>query len=294
MNDRQREIPASASALLRQLQGGEDVAIPSIYLHSMAFSDHARLYFDNAAAISRPDGVGDFRVFAAMYSLRHGLELWLKCLLRNDLIDRFLAQVFAMPEAGFITLAEHYGMSKKERVPFQRSLCCLRNVLVDGIKFPEADPWRQRMETRWADEALVYLRSKPRLPRSRFAMSCHVRLPGHDVKELWEAARSHAASFIAEGVSYAQRIAVPSPASGVEEIGALAELVAFYDEDGDAFRYPSSLDGAWHAELPHLDLVRLGELATRMHDTVLCTSSLRSDAYDSATVSRPRPCLSGT
>jgi hypothetical protein len=293
MNDRSREMPAPARVLLRQLQGGDDVAIPSVYVHSLAFSDHARLYFDNAAAISRPDGVGDFRVFAALYSLRHGLELWLKCLLRNDLIDRFLAQVFAVPEAEFTTLADSLGLSRKERVPFQRSLCCLRNVLVDGIKFPEADPWRQRMETRWADEAIEFLRQEPHLPRSRFAMSCHVRLPGHNVKELWEAARSHAACFIAKGETYAQRIAVPTPASGIEEIGALAELVAFYDEDGDAFRYPSSLDGGWHTELPHLDPVRLGELAGRMHDTVLCTSSLRSDAYDNATVSRPGPCVSG-
>jgi len=293
MHDHQREIPALASALLRQLQGGENAAIPSVYVHSLAFSDHARLYLDNAATISRPDGVGDFRVFAALYSLRHGFELWLKCLLRNDLIDRFLEQVFAVPKANFTMLADGLDLSKNERIPFRRSLCCLRNVLIDGTKFPEEDPWQQRMETRWADEALAYLRREPQLPRSRFAMNCHVRIAGHNVKELWAEARTHAASFIAEGEAYAQRIDVPSPASRIEEIGALAELVAFYDEDGDAFRYPSSLDGDWHSELPHLDLVRLGELATRMRDTILCTTSLRSDAYANATISRPRPYLIG-
>jgi len=282
-------LPAAAAALLHELQQGKSIAVPSVYSHSMAFSDHALLYADNAVALCRPDGMGDFRIFAALYSLRHGLELWFKCLLRNQEIDRFLAHVFRHTDQSFSEVCEARGLSRSERIPFQRSLCSLRNIFEDGMRFPDSNPWSKRMEERWANKALVLLRGRPELNRSRFALSCQVRLPGHSLAALWAEAEHLVRSFHPSGGSYDPWLDVPPPEVAPDEFAALVELLHHYDQDGDAFRYPSSLDGSWHHGLPHFGLKPLGELASRLTSTIRSVMEIRRVAYEHATISRPSP-----
>lgn len=282
-------IPPAAASLLRELQQGRNIAVPSVYAHSMAFSDHALLYLDNAVAFCRPDGVADFRVFAALYGIRHGMELWLKCLLRNQEIDRFLNHAFRQQQQSFAEVCEALGLTKKQKLPFQRSLCCLRNTIEDGMGFPDSDPWSKRMEEAWAEKGLVVLRGHPDMDRAEFAAGCQVRLSGHSLMTLWTEAEHLVRSFHPSGGGYDPWIDIPAPEVDPDQIRALVELLHHYDKDGDAFRYPASLNGSWHDGLPHLDLRALGELARRMVNTVRSVTSVRQVAYEEATVSAASP-----
>lgn len=286
-----KPLPPAAASLLRELQQGQNIAVPSVYAHSMAFSDHALLYLDNAVAFCRPDGVADFRVFAALYGVRHGLELWLKCLLRNQEIDRFLSHAFGHQEQSFAEVCDARGLTKKQKLPFQMSLCCLRNIIQDGMGFPDSDPWSKRMEETWADKGLVMLRGLPEMDRARFALGCQVRLSGHSLLALWNEAEHLVRSFHPSGGSYDPWLDIPAPEVDPDEIGALVELLHHYDKDGDAFRYPASLNGSWHDGLPPLDLRVLGELAQRMVNTVRSVTSVREVAYEQATVSKANPFI---
>jgi hypothetical protein len=286
----QKDLPENAKALLAKLQKGPNVAVPSVYVHCLAFSDHAQLYLDNAVSMCRQDGADDFRVFGVLYCLRHGLELWLKCLLRNRQIDLFLAEAFNEPGLDFEGLMSSLGFKRKEKRPFQRALCTMRNVLVDGISLPDQDPTRVRQEVRWANKGLDHLRATPELQRDRFAMLCPVRLPTHSLESAWEATADLVESFSDAGRGIGQQLDVQARVSS-SEFEALVALLQHYDPNGDAFRYPVSLDGNWHGDLPPLSLDALRDLAERARDTVLFFQVVRHVAYERATVSKASPFL---
>jgi hypothetical protein len=62
----------------------------------MAFNSHARAYLNNAAAICEDTGMSDYRIFMALYGIRHGIELWLKCVWSNERIDRALGHYHSL------------------------------------------------------------------------------------------------------------------------------------------------------------------------------------------------------
>src|SRR5690554_2025537 len=86
--------------ILSELQRGKHIAMLSVYLSSLVFSEHVRMYFENAKHLC-VGSASDFNVWGVLYGIRHGLELWLKCLIRNRIIDRFLESVFFFPSCSF-------------------------------------------------------------------------------------------------------------------------------------------------------------------------------------------------
>lgn len=279
-----------AKELLSRLQEGKNIAVPSIYIDPLAFSDHAHLYFENAAALCRaPTNNNDFSIFSVLYNIRHGMELWLKCLLRNQLMDRFLTQTFQIPSATLEKISEKLGLQKSHRIQFQQTLCCLRNVYVEGIKFPDADPWAVNVGPSQANQGLEYLSEHPSLDRHRFALICRVQIGSHNLFKLWKEADHLIRSFHPNEMSLTPYYDGPAPGQTSDEVAEICHLLHSLDPGGDAFRYPATSKGHWHTHLPHFDLARLGTLAEGMANTVQSFEIIRDEAYNSATVSRPYP-----
>lgn len=281
------EISPQASALLAELQHGSNLAVPSVYPGSLAFSDHARLYFDNAAALCRTGAMDDFRVFGVLYHLRHGLELWLKCLLRNKMIDGFLARLYEDPAESLDLerVSNSLGLEPKQQKDLRASLCAFRNVGVDGMIYPEC--WKVRMESHWADRALVHLRGTGDEPRDSFAVFWRVRLPGHDLQALWEETGASVRGMHYPASCHARESFGALPSVG--RIEAICSLLHHYDADGDAFRYPVSLAGKWHYGLPSLSLEALGGLSSELANAVGSFASFRGEVYSKAKLRDPWP-----
>jgi len=280
-----RLLPAGAKSLLQTLQSGDHVAVPSVYVHSLAFSDHATLYFDNAVAICRLDGKPDYRIFTALYNMRHGMELWLKCLVRNHLIDRFLSHSFRFPKSTVEEVGNALKLSKKQGSQFQQTLCCLRNTLVDEITYPDKDPWKECSGPIYAQEGLDFMRKNPSLQRFYFAAICRVQIAGHDLSKLWDGADSLLRSYFYDAERASELGGEEKTRQTPQEIRALCQLLHHYDPRGDAFRYPTSPQGDWYMDLPHMNLNRLRVVAQNMADTVRAIDSVRSQQYECTDVS---------
>lgn len=282
-------LSIDAATLLEELQCGENVAEADIYPSSLAFSSHAELFISNAAAMAEPDGMDDYRIFGVLYLLRHGMELWLKCFVKNAVIDEFLSQIFSS-QGGFNEIAEAVGQKEtKQKEPLRRALCVFRNVLEDRTVYPEC--WKVRMEERWAEKAVEFMRTNRKLPRERFASLCQIRMPSHGLKDLWLKAEAHIIELHPHVLSYSGIVDVPLPESPAR-IRAMCELLDHYDPEGDAFRYPVSLAGKWHTGLPHFSLEALGKAAKLLAGTVCSFTAARTEAYESTTLSSPWPSIS--
>src|SRR4051812_39580396 len=105
----------------------------------------------------RDVGMDDFRIFGALYQIRHGIELWLKCISRNVMIDRALASIFRPESSSFEEVVEATQQtSKHARQQLRKAVCVLRNVLEDRVVFPDCH--RVRIDDHWANKALAFMR----------------------------------------------------------------------------------------------------------------------------------------
>lgn len=282
-------MPREAIALLDDLQHGSSLAVPSVRLDSLAFSHHAHLYFDNAAMLCRTRAMDDFRAFGALYQLRHGLELWLKCLLRNKMIDSFLASLYKEPGSPTLEgLADLLGLgSKEQQRELRASLCAFRNVTIDRLPYPRC--WEVRMEWRWAEKALIHLKDMGNEPRGSFAIFWRVSLPGHDLHALWKEIDAEVRDMHYSASRHGREAFDPMPS--VERIEAICTLLHHYDKDGDAFRYPISLGGKWHHGLPSLNIEAVGRLSSELANATGSFALLRSEVYGEARLRDPWPLI---
>ena len=106
--------------------------------------------------------------------------------------------------------------------------------------------------------------------------------------KLWNKV-AHLVRYFCSSGYQSDKIHISPPSLGLDEITALVELLHHYDDNGDAFRYPVSLDGDWHIDLPPLNLVALGELAQKMADAISCIAWYRDSGYQKATLGCPSP-----
>jgi hypothetical protein len=277
------ELSDVARDLLEELSDGDgaDIAVPSVYPGAMALATHSMAYLDLASQLCTEPRSHDFAVFGAFYGIRHGLELWLKCMIINNMIDRTL-EAISNGAADVDAVSTIAGpLSKKQREHLCRSLCALRNVDEDKIVAP--DCYTKNVSEADAVRAIAHVSKIGHKPRYLLGYTWSVSIPGHSLGSLWQQAAPMVVELRPAVESGAAHSGCGHPTS-IERLVATIELFDKLDPDGDAFRYPSSLSGNWNTQLPCVSLPALGALASEIQETVL--------GYDSLlrTPTRLRPC----
>lgn len=284
-------FPAQCQRLLAALQQGANISEPALYQNSLAQSDYSILFTSNASELVSGTNMTDFAVPGALYLIRHGLELWLKCILSNRDLDRLLKLV-TREDVSFDELCAHelmeHGRSgrlqKANASGLRRALCVMRNVLEDGLSYPECQ--RKRLETRYADRALSFLRQNPSTPRQRLGTLYVPVIDGHDLMTLWGEAEPYIHDLRPGARRHADEVGGGSPLE-LERTKELCVLLHHLDPDGDALRYPFSLSGTWHAHELRLSLKAVGELAEELTDSTRSYAGYRGEIYVHTTVEDP-------
>lgn len=286
------DLSPAAQSLLNELSNGDgkNIAVPSVYAGDMALATHAKAYLDIASQLCVQPRSHDFAVFGAFYGIRHGFELWLKCMVVNDMIDRAL-EAIGDGAADLDAVATAAGpLDKKQRDHLRRSLCVLRNVCEDEIVAPEC--FRENVSDGHAARAIAYVRQNGGKPRYTLGYAWSVPVPGHRLGLLWQRAQSTIRDLHAAVESSAQISGCGHPMT-MERLASVIELFDKLDPDGDAFRYPSSLAGNWNTQLPCVSLLALGSLAEEIQETVLGYDSFMTESYSFSKLGSPRPSTGG-
>lgn len=176
------------------------------------------------------------------------------------------------------------SLKRKQLDAIQHSLCAMRNVDEDGIKFPRC--WKVNMTTSDAARALKFIQRNPKLPRYHLGYCWKVPIAGHFLDNLLEQAVPLLDLFHQDAQQQAQTSGCGHPLPR-EEISSAVELLDHLDHDGDTFRYPSSLTGEWHIQLPAVSLAALGDLAEALAETVLAYDSVMTQLQCHSTLGAP-------
>lgn len=263
----------AAETLLLKLQAGDNIAEPTNYPGSLCFNDHAIAYLNNAVSICKSNDAIDFRVFAAFYAIRHGMELWLKCTIQNQLIDEIL-EAIGDSSTDLNCIIKEFQLGKEQTKGFVSALCAMHNVMVNNIVYPEC--WEADITDAHANRAIEFMRDNRKTPRSRFLWIPQVH--GHELFGLWDKAKPRIADVHHRAIEQANWTGLGHP-SAVEDLEVVCQLLGGLDETGDVFRYPMSFHGEWYLRLPHVSMDRLAELAQALEDTVRAHDSLLEEAY---------------
>lgn len=280
------QVTKEAEELFSQLKIGTNIADPSSNIGSFAFSSHAIAFLNNAVALCKNDNVSDFRVYGALYFLRHGIELMLKCLARNQMIDVTLS-VLMTPHQSFEVSCNKLHLKNKQKIILMHSLCVIRNVLKAKIIRPKC--YNVNIDDDFANDALEYLRQNPNIPREIFAATWASSSFGHELVELWGKAEPIINDIIIGARRYAIEVGYKPPLSA-SELKPLIDLLASLDDGGDGFRYPSSIDGGWYTiSVQGLSLEALQALINKIENTCLVFLDFRENRYSQSTIGQPYP-----
>lgn len=280
-----------AKALLTQLQVGDNIADPRSSIGAFAYSLHAQAFFSNAIALCNYDGMSDFRVYGALYSVRQALELMLKCIVRNEMIDNTL-RLIMKPGQSFDDVCDDLyredskNGKKAKKTLLMHAICMLRNVLEDQIIYPDCH--KKNINLDFAERALNYLRMTPDLPREQFATAWSSSAFGHVLINLWRVAAPTIEMFASDARRHAVEIGFEPPLASLE-LKPIIDLLGALDDGGDGFRYPSSLSGAWYVAVPSLSLEALKALVGRLQSTCTVFRLVREYRYSMATIGQPTP-----
>lgn len=291
-NEPELELSPAASELLGELSDGDgaDIAVPSVYAGNTALATHAMAYLEVASQLCSATRSHDFAVFGAFYGIRHGLELWLKCMVINDMLDRTL-EAISNGAADLDALSIAAGpLDKKQREHLCRSLCALRNLNEDGIVAPAC--YTMNISEADAVRAIAYIQQNGGQPRYMLGYAWSVPVRGHSLQTLWQKAQPMIRELHSAVESSAQMSGCGHPTS-IERLAAAIELLDKLDPDGDAFRYPSSLTGNWNTQLPCVSLPALGALAEEIQETVLGFDLLMTESYSFSKLRSPWPGTGG-
>lgn len=287
-NEPELELSDDARHLLQELGDGDgaDIAVPSVYAGAMALTTHAMAYLETASQLCAEPRSHDFAVFGAFYGIRHGLELWLKCIVINEMIDRAL-EAISNGATDLEAVANAAGqLNKKQKEHLCRSLCALRNVDEERIVAP--DCYTKNISEEHARRAIAYVRQNGGEPRYKLGCAWSVPVPEHSLQTLWDSAQTMVRDLHPAVEADAQRTGCGHPTS-IERLVAVIELLDKLDPGGDAFRYPSSLTGNWNTHLPCVSLPALGALAEQLKETVLGYDSVMTESYSFSKLRSPWP-----
>lgn len=253
--------PSNVEELEERLGAGGGLSRPELWADALAHSFRATIFFSNAGALCRDQWLGDFRVFGALYQMRHGLELLLKCLLLNERLNRFFSLAFEH-DATFERVAEVMELTTLERRAFSDGL---EEVMRRRVARPDAD-------------AFNWFRACPDLARGGVARSIPLVVHGHRLCVLWSRARGPYEFWRLRLLADAEFGGDVPVAMSTDALGAAVEWLDKYDEAGDAFRYPTSRAGELYSALPRVRLDRLGDLAEALENSARAMWSVRLDA----------------
>ena len=283
------ELSASATALLQRWQTGENFSQPSPSFGPFAYSEHAEIFLSNAVRLCEDDGMSDYRVYGALYLLRHGLELMLKCWSRNPQIDHIL-RTMTGPGLSFEAVCTSLWPEARERrrkAPILlHAVCAIRNNLQDGLKHPEVHT--VNVDDRHANAALEYFRANSGIDRFCFVPMWPVSSSGHNLPELWLESAPVMDSFIEAAQRSAVEAGMQAPLTS-SDLTVIIELLAAMDDGGDGLRYPSSIGGTWYSDPPQLSLSALAVSAEAVRETCRAFEDAREEAYSLSTFGKPNP-----
>lgn len=256
-------LSSDAARLLELWRQGNDLAVSKPVPNKFVFTDHALAYLENVQTLSK-SGNSDFAIFGALYSLRHGLELWLKCLLRNHQVEMFLAALFEDPSMDPKAAATRAGLREQFATTFNAGVAKLAG--------------KKKLTN---SESVAYLRANRQRARDFFVLAVNVRLAEHGLEKLLSRLNHQDDEFgrIVEASLERQRSLGESTDSAATagEVRTLVELLDSLDPDGDAFRYPMGLDGGWHSHVPAVSLRALAKSASRLAELVRATNEYRDE-----------------
>jgi hypothetical protein len=283
------DLPARAQKLLSELRGGTNVAEPRHYLAAEGYRHLARATLDNAVALCTTNSCDDFRIFSALYAVRHGIELWLKAFIVDFEIDRMLRRVAAGNT--FEELKETAESDRdtrdarrRARRGLKRSLCQFRNLSL-GMRHP--DFRKHEIKEEFCGDAMARLRAKADGSRSEFAYVWAIPVTGHDLLDLWARARMRFADVTFNARIHNQQC-LGAEILTEEQVTSACELFGAVDPNGDAFRYPSGMSGDLH-RMESISLEALGRFASVLANTVVVYGGVISDGYVDSTIGRPLP-----
>jgi hypothetical protein len=278
-----------AEALLGRWQVGENVSQSTQSYDPFAYSEHAMIFLSNATRLCEDDGMSDFRVYGALYLLRHGLELMLKCWSRNPQMDEILRTVMqsGLPFADVCERLWTRAEERKKKAPILlHALCALRNHLEDGLVYPALHT--VNIDDEHGERSLEYVRKHPNIDRFKFAVLWPVASSGHDLRALWTEAAPVMDDFADAAERDAREAGAAAPLAK-SELDAIVDLLAAMDDGGDGLRYPSSIRGAWYSPPPILSLEAVGASAEGVRATCQAFEGARQHAYSMSTFGSPGP-----
>ena len=258
-DDTKPSLSTEAGRLLELWREGVSLADSKPVPSKFVFSDHAHAYLKNAGRLAG-SGDPDFAIFGALFCLRHGLELWLKCLVRNHQLETFLAALIEEPSVEPKAAALRAGLREKFATTF--------NV---GVAKLAGKPKLT------VSESVVYLRDNPVRAEDLLMFCVNVQSVEHGLIPLLGRLREDEFDRLVDEAMIQHRKSPTGEIATAREVRTLIELLDFYDPDGDAFRYPMGLDGRWHSEVPPVSLRALANSATRVASLVKAMSASRSE-----------------
>lgn len=296
-----RPLSAEAKSLLKHLRkGATDIAVPSVYPGATGAMTHAKAFLSNAHHLSTGCREPDFLIFGVLYCIRHGLEVFLKCLCQNQRVDDLLVEVSRGAALNHLLKWLMETDEEDGRVQARQLLAALsvvRNVDVDEITAPLC--WTENQATmgdqRFAAEGLRLLQEKEHLPRYTLASLWMPACRTHNLLSVFNRVKGALASMHPAASHHAKVVGAEQPLP-VDTIAATCELFERWDPDGHAIRYASSSGAAssvtvhgWNVHLPALSLGALGDLASELDGTVNAYDALLTECYTHATLRSPHP-----
>jgi hypothetical protein len=159
-------------------------------------------------------------------------------------------------------------------------------VKEDGLTHP--DCWTKNVSVEHAKKALGVIGENPRAPRYELVHCWRVPVAGHNLSELWARVESDLTEWHDLVARYDDEVD-EGGLMDLEDLRGLCELLSYWDPDGDAFRYPSALNGTWNSRLPFVNLKTLCELAGHLDATTIAYASFLGEGYQFSTFGSPGP-----
>lgn len=294
-------LSVEAKDLLERLKNGsKDIAVPSVYPGATGAMKHAKAFLSNACHLSRNGRKPDFQIFGVLYGLRHGVEIFLKCLYQNLRTDNLLVDAFrgaALDDLLTWLTETNEEDGKVQAKQLLAALSVIRNIDVDNIKAPFC--WTKNQATmgdrRFADQGLRILQQNDQLPRYTLASLWTPACRTHNLLSVFDKVETSLRDMHRATTRNAEQVGVEQPVP-VDTIAATCELFEHWDPNGHAIRYASSSGAGsavtvhgWNAHLPPLSLGALGELASELDGTVNAYDALLTVCYTHATLRSPHP-----
>lgn len=263
---------------------------------------HAKAFLSNARDLASVGGDVDFQIFGVLYGIRHGVELFLKCMVQNRLVDDALVLMIrekaTLEEVvKWLGKDEHPATARSRHEQLLAVLSAVRNIEVDRIAAPEC--WIENQATKedptFALEGHRYIQSNGHLPRYTVGYIWVPAVKTHNLLSVFKRAEKDLGAMHRAVCGYAEHT-TGSEVLPVSTIAATCELFELWDPNGHAIRYASSSGASspvqahgWNVHLPALSLEELGQLASDLDDTVEAYDNLLGECYAEAKLRSPHP-----